>query len=884
VPVEYRILGNLEVAAGGRLLDLGGGVQRRLLAALLLRPNQVVPMSRLITVGWDAEPPATAVRQVRNRVAALRSILTRHGGLIDTADAGYRLRVAPGQLDSLVFDELVAGRRFAAALALWRGRPFDGLGVALSRDAAAWEDRWLGVVEAHADCSVADLTGLVAAYPLRERLIGRLMAALDRAGRRADAIRVYDELAARLADRLGIDPSPELRALRGRLLGTAPEPAGPTPRQLPADVAGFTGRAGELGRLDRMLSDAQAAPAVVISAISGTAGVGKTALALHWGHRVRDKFPDGQLYVNLCGFSPTAPVRPVDALGGFLRALGVPAERVPAPPAAAAALYQDLLVDRRLLLILDNAADAEQVQPLLPASTGSVAVVTSRSALPELPASHLLLEVLDPDEAVDLLARLLGQDRVAAVADAVAELARLCGYLPLALRIAAANLIDRPDIAGYVAELRTGDRLEELAIKGDPTAAVRGAFALSYGRLDGPAQRMFRLLGLAAAADVDVLATASLAAVEVPVAQRLLDRLAGAHLVEQPAAGRYALHDLLRWYARELADRDPERDAALERLLDHYVHAAAAADDILAPRVRLPVDPPAPGVVAVPMPDRPAAIAWVRAECGVLVSTVQYAYDLGFDQRALQLATVIDIDLDILGYWSERQAMSRVALAAAQRGGHDVGLGFAYHSVAGVQERLGDIDTAIRHYRLAVDAFDRAGDQTCVMFALINLAAMISGRCDPHDALPIIERAHALAVELGPPHRIGRVRNLMAEIRTAIGDHEQALVDSAAAMRLLLDDPPNPHVMVDAWFARGALLDLVGRHDEAAGCFRNGLDLARTTGNRLHVGHAHEHLGDNLHRTGRLDEARRSWRTALAVLEELGVAQASRVRTKLLGS
>jgi hypothetical protein len=277
VPVEFAILGSLEVRAGGRVVDLGGAVQRRMLAALLLRPNRVVTIERLVEVGWDGAPPSTAERQVRTRVAALRSILTRHD----------------------------------------------------------------------------DLAGLVAAHPLRERLVGRLMTVLAAAGRQDEALAAYDRLADRLADRLGIDPSPELRALRVRLLGGPPEPDVPTPQQLPADVTGFTGRVEDLDRLDRMLSDAQADHAVVISAIAGTAGVGKTALAVHWGHRVRSKFPDGQLYTNLRGFSQMAAVPAVDALGGFLRALGVSPEKVPTDLDAAATAYRGRGGAPRGLVVVD---------------------------------------------------------------------------------------------------------------------------------------------------------------------------------------------------------------------------------------------------------------------------------------------------------------------------------------------------------------------------------------------------------------------------------------------------------------------------------------------------------------------------------------------------
>jgi DNA-binding SARP family transcriptional activator len=643
--VEFRILGSLEVVAGGRTLDLGGAVQRRVLAALLLSPNRVVPIERLIEVGWDGTPPATAERQVRNRVAALRSILTRHGGFIDTEDSGYRLRVDQGASDALVFEDLVAQGRPGEALALWRGRPFEGLGTALARDASMWEDRWLAAVEEHAELSVDELSALVASYPLRERLVGRLMVALDRSGRRPDALAVYAELAGRLADRLGIDPSPELRRLRDSIedpAAAAPAPTGPTPQQLPGDVAAFTGRLAELERLDRAFSDGQAQRAVVISAIAGTAGVGKTALAVHWGHRVRSRFPDGQLYVNLRGYAQAAPVRPIDALGGFLRALGVAGERVPTDVDQAAALYQTMLADRQVLVLLDNATDAEQVRPLVPTTGSSFAVVTSRSALDGLDSIRFALEVLDGSEAIDLLTRILGAGRVAVEPAAVAELAALCAYLPLALRIAAANLIDGTGIADYVERLRTGNRLAELAVEGDPSAAVRGAFDLSYAGLDEPAQRMFRLLGLILGPDISVEAAASLAGVPVVEATALLARLVDAHLVER-VGGRYGCHDLLRLYAGELVGGGPEAADAEDRLLDHYLHTAYGASQVTEEIAGAPgLDDLRPGVFVRTMATPGEAIEWANAERATLVAAVRRTAAVGRDADVWRLALVLD--------------------------------------------------------------------------------------------------------------------------------------------------------------------------------------------------------------------------------------------------
>ena len=374
---------------------MGGAVQRRIIAALLLSPNRVVAIDRLVEVAWDGTPPATAHRQVRNRVAALRSILTRHGGIIETLDSGYRIRVGPDALDALPF-------RRAWSPPAGRGTRSRSGGVGRSKGSVTRSagtrrhGRRSGSASSRSTRSSPsdELAALVEAYPLRERLVGRLMSALDRDGRRDAAMAVYDDAGRPARRPRGYRSVPELRALHARLSGVAPGPAGPTPRQLPPDVAGFTGRVGDMGRLDQIAVGQPGVAGGRDLGDRGTAGVGKTALAIHWGHQVRDKFPDGQLYVNLRGFSQMAPVRPVDALGGFLRALGVPPERC-RPIGRRCALYRDLLADRRLLVFSTTRSMPTQVTPLLPGSTGSLAVVTSRSALVGLPARHLTLEVLD---------------------------------------------------------------------------------------------------------------------------------------------------------------------------------------------------------------------------------------------------------------------------------------------------------------------------------------------------------------------------------------------------------------------------------------------------------------------------------------------------------
>jgi tetratricopeptide (TPR) repeat protein len=490
--------------------------------------------------------------------------------------------------------------------------------------------------------------------------------------------------------------------------------------QLPMAVAGFTGRTDSLTRLDRLLTaDGEITATVVISAIGGTAGVGKTALAIHWAHQVRDHFPDGQLYVNLRGYAPTPPMRPIEALAQFLHSLGVAADQVPVELEEAAALYRTLLADKRVLVVLDNARHAEQIRPLLPGSPGCLVVITSRDRLAGLVATHgahrLSLDVLAPDEAVVLLARILGEERVATEPEATAEVAEACGFLPLALRIAAANLLDQPQhsIAGYVSRLRAGDRLGELAVDGDPQAAVGMAFDASYATLDPQARRLFRLLGLVPGPDVTAPAVAALTAMHLAPVEHVLERLAAAHLLEPRGGGRYGLHDLLRLYARrrtEAEDSEQERQAALERLLDWYLCSVDAAVRLLCPEVlRLPLpatDRPPP---SRPLEDNNSALAWLDAERPNLVAAVAHAAEHGPGQAAWLLADALRCYLVRRMYTADWLAVAHAGLAAAQADGDGRAEAAARLSLAELHSRQGRYLPAMEHCTQAVTLTRRTG-------------------------------------------------------------------------------------------------------------------------------------------------------------------------------
>jgi DNA-binding SARP family transcriptional activator len=614
--MEFCLLGPVLVRYGGAVIPVQAGKQRVVLAALLLNANQTTSLSALAEALWGPVPPPTARVTVQNYVMRLRRVLENHSGSrISTQPRGYLIRVDAGELDVIRFEELLGRARAAArdgswdqaatqarrALALWRGEPLADVDseVLADREVPRLEELRLQAVEARIDADlhlgrpsevIAELRQLVATHPLRECVHGLLMRALYRDGRQAEALAAYQHARQVLVEELGTEPGTGLRELHSQLLtadpalepaeswvpGSArPAPAGP--RQLPATVRHFTGRAAELAALTRLLDQAgeEAPGTVVISAIGGTAGVGKTALAVQWAHQIAERFPDGQLYVNLRGYDPARSVPATDVLAGFLRALGVPGPDIPAEQDERAARYRSLLAGRRILVILDNAGEAELVRPLLPGNPACTVVVTSRDSLAGLVARdgavRLDLDLLPEGDAVSLLRALIG-GRVDAEPEAAHVLADRCGRLPLALRVAAELAASRPaaPLAELTAELSVQQkRLDLLDAGGDPATAVRSVFSWSYRHLGAPAARAFRLAGLHPGPDLDSYAAAALTGSTVEQADRVLDVLARAHLILAARPGRYGMHDLLRAYALELAavhDGEGEQQAALTRL------------------------------------------------------------------------------------------------------------------------------------------------------------------------------------------------------------------------------------------------------------------------------------------------------------------------------
>lgn len=897
--MRFAILGALEVEAGGRQVPLRGPQQRVLLSVLLLNANRVVSTDRLVECLWNEHPPAAARSLLQGCVAQLRRTLRSDHDPgqqpLVTRAPGYCLQVAAGELDLDRFERLVAaaddpaiaGPESAAlldqALSLWRGPALDGVALdACQADLARLEERRLEVLERRIDLElrlgrhaslVGELEVLARGNPLRERFWAQLMLAQYAGGRQAESLATYQRLRRTLVEQLGVEPGPMTRQLQAAILSgadaarlftvaggemaaaavqdtapagsddePAPAPARTTPAQLPPSVVGFTGRSDYLTTLDRLLMNADDAAAVGV--VSGTAGVGKTALVVHWAHRVRQWFGDGQLYVNLRGFAPAPPVRPIEALAGFLQALGTPAEQIPVEVDQATALYRTLLAGKRMLVVLDNARSAEQVRPLLPGTAGCLVLVTSRDRLGGLVARdgahHLTLGVLDDDEAVALLTHMVGANRVEPEPEAAAELVRRCGRLPLALRIAAANLSVHPKrrLAEQVARLADGDRLSALEVDDDRESTVRAAFGLSYDVLDQPARILFRRLGLAPGPDVTAPAAAALADTTADQAAKLLNTLSRAHLVHQDERDRFAVHDLLCLYAAERVHQEDdaaERDAALGRLFDWYLTTADAAARLLYPdALRLPL--PTTGTVAgvrrgTEFADHAAALAWLEAELVNLVATIQYAAEHGPHAVSWLLADTLRGYFMLQVLPIEWQASAGAALSAARAADVPRAQMAAELSLAGSHQRQNRDEQAIEHYHRALAVNEVAGWAEGESTALGNLGTvyMTSGR--------LREAADHLARALEVDRRIGWLGGQAVKLgNLGIVSRRLGRLEAAAAqlseVRDLFGQLGSRHGEALADLNLGVVLHQLGRQQDAADQLTRALALTRELGDR----------------------------------------------------
>ncbi len=702
----------------------------------------------------------------------------------------------------------------------------------------------------------------------------------------------------RTAPGAGHAAEPRAAAEAAGSAATAPEAAPVAiPQQLPPDVAHFSGRERELAGLDALLRTGAASTtgrsptAAVIGVIAGSGGLGKTTLAVHWAHRVRDRFPDGQLYVNLRGFGPTGSAMTVaEAVRGFLDAFQVPAHRIPATVEAQTALYRSLLADRRVLILLDNARDAEQVRPLLPGSPGCLVVLTSRNELTGLvvaeQARPLPLDLLGRAEARELLVGRIGAERAAAEPQAVEDVVTVCAGLPLALAIVAARAATHPRfcIAALADELHDARGSLDAFEGGDATTDVRAVFSWSYHTLGDDTARLFRLLAVHPGPYIAAPAAASLAGVDVSQARRLLSRLTRAHLIAERSPGRYAFHDLLRAYAMELTqeyDREDDRRSALHRVLDHYLHSAIAAGRAFTPhREPIAVAPARPGVTVETFGEHAQALTWFTLEHPVLIAALQRAADASFETHAWQLAWSLMEYLDQLGHWHDQRTVHRIALGAAHRTADPAGQAYACHGMGLADLRMGRYDRARGHLLRSLNLHGEVANH--IGQARIHVALNMTAERQGRDEELLYHARRSLELYQVAGHRKGEAYalNNLGWAYARLGDFQQTLVHCAQALALLREAGDGRGESA-AWDSLGYAHHHLGDHQQAITCYRHAVALRRTLDERVREAESLHRLGDAQRTAGDVAGARMSWCAALSRFDALGHPDADRVRDEL---
>jgi len=929
--VLIRLLGAVEVVTdSGQAVEMGPPQRCTVLAALAVDAGRPVPVEVLLDRVWGTAIPDKARRALQAHVAHLRqSLRACTDGVLDAVEVvrrfdGYALTADRDRVDLHRFRDLVARARLSDTVAervwllrqaveLWAGQPLAGLAgdwAASVRAGCLREHLDAMVAWAQAEVAVANpvvtitpLTHLLTDHPLEEPLAAALVRALHAAGHTAEALACYTTVRQRLVEQLGADPGPQLReahqlVLRGTLEpqpdAGAPAAVPVVPRQLPPAVAPFAGRAATLATLTSLLpGPTDTGATVVISAIGGTAGVGKTALAVHWAHQVADRFPDGHLYIDLRGFGPGGQVvTPAEAVRRFLDALQVPPERIPVDLDAQVALYRSQMAVRRMLIVLDNARDSAQARPLLPASAGCLVLVTSRNQLSGLVAADgahpIDLDLLSTAEAHELLARRLGLHRVAAEPDAVAQVIVRCARLPLALALVAARAATRPQMALRVlaGELADAGQRWQALTGDDPHSDVRSVFSWSYQALTSAAARLFRLLGLHPGPDISAPAAASLAGIPPDAVRPLLAELIQASLLTEPTPGRYSFHDLLRDYATQLADSidaDEQRHQATGRILDHYLHTAHAGDRLLHPsRHPVPLALRQAGVTPEQLSDQARAWSWFAAHRPVLLAAVAHAAATGYDTHTWQLAWAVATFLDRRGHWHDLMAVGRTSAAAAQRLADITAQARSHHNVASAYMQLGRLDEAHTELRHALDLDARTDNQMQQAHTHLSLGYLSGQRGQFAQALHHAWQALHLCQAIGYQAGQAQALNSIGWNHTLLGEHEQALTYCQQALTLYrqLGDR---HGQAVTWHSLGHAHHHLGRHTRALTCYQHALTLSRDVGDRYYEAAALTNLGDTHHTTGNPHAARDAWQEALTILSDLDHPNAAQVRAKLAG-
>ncbi|MFE2645447.1 BTAD domain-containing putative transcriptional regulator [Streptomyces nigra] len=957
--LRFSVLGPVRVWRGSEQLSTGSPQQRALLAALLLREGRTATAAELIDALWGEEPPSQALAAVRTYASRLRKVLDP--GVLVSESGGYAVRdLAEGALDLAVAQELAtraeqarntadlhrAGKALSQALALWDGEALAGVPGPYAETQRTRLEEWrLQLLEARLDMeiergrlveAIGELTALTAAHPLRERLRELLMLALYRSGRQAEALAVYADTRRLLSDELGVLPRAGLQELQQRILeadpglatSSTPKPESTTttvrPAQLPPTAPDFTGRAALVGEMTDALASANGrVPAV--SALAGIGGVGKTTLAVHVAYQARAAFPDGQLYVDLQGAGPKA-AEPATVLASFLRALGTAESAIPDSLEERAALYRSVLDGRRVLVLLDNARDAAQVRPLLPPTGACAALVTSRVRMVDLVGAHLVdMDAMSPDEALSLFTKIVGEERVASEREAALDVVAACGFLPLAIRIAASRLAARRTWTVSVLAAKLVDerrRLDELQA-GD--LAVKATFELGYGGL-GPAQaRAFRLLGLADGPDISLAAAAAVLDLPVDHAEDVLETLVDMSLLESAAPGRYRYHDLVRLYARACAVRDEqsqnELDAPLSRLLDFYLATAARVYAFERPGDRLVDHLEVTEYPGLEFSDRDAARDWLYAETGCLLATVRQTpaterlrkkvdlllatrdlaesgdavtlYEpaavalrdasvaVGDKHAEVRVRAILARTHSLSGRFQDADEEAREARSLCASVNDAWVTGDVLNTSAGIALHYGRDTEAESYLRKAIESSRSTGDQPALATALVSLSRIhrMTGRessavllarqgVDIRDglghALPGAGARYALGMALAAIGSTGEAMNVLGEALQVFRDSRQRFWEGMTLARI-----------AETYLAMGS-------PQEAANAAEQSLAVLPGTAAERQRAATLTVLGRALHGIGHTDRATACWIEAQALYEELGSSEGKAVR-ELLG-
>ncbi|GAA4529089.1 AfsR/SARP family transcriptional regulator [Amycolatopsis samaneae] len=905
MPIELWLLGSIEVRVDGEVVEVGPARQRSVLAALAVDANEVVPIDQLVDRVWGDHPPQTARDTLYGYLHRLRRALSGITGIsIERRSGGYLLTIDPAAVDLVRFGHLIGSARAAddderalgfldEALALWRGEPlaaldtpwFDTVRRRLEQDRRAAESHRaeLALRNGRHGEMVSVLHQLAETHPLDERLAEHLMSALYLSGRHADALNHYQLLRRTLVEELGTEPNARVQELYQRILHDEPgfeQPAAmspiPVPRQLPAAPRGFTGRREELHHLDEIMGSSRESE-LRLAVLDGPGGMGKTWLALTWAQTAADRFPDGHLFADLRGFSPTeVPTDPTTVLRGFLAALGVASDAVPSDPQAQTGLFRSLVADKQLLVVLDNARSAGQVAPLLPGSSRCMVLITSRNRLTELltrhSASAVRVNVLSDEEARQSLAARLGRARVAAEPDAASALIARCGQFPLALGIVANRAAAYPGfpLAALADELR--DVTTRLAVLDDdnPASSLPAVLSWSHNTLTPRQARVFALLGLAPGPDIGLSAATALTGLPTPDLRTVLRALEDLHLVEQHVPGRWRAHDLIKLYAAERAGHDLSEDDRTEsqrRLLDFYLHTAYAADRLLEPHgSSISLAEPVAGARPQPLARLADAIRWFSTEHQVLLAAQQCAASLGRHTHVWQLAWALDNFHYRQGPVQAELAMWRAGLTAANHL-DDVDIRILAHRGLGhaaADARLHD--EATENLTQALKLAEHADDRDAQARAYHILARVHDDQGDHRQALKHATTALNLYRTLDLPFQEAAALNEVGWQQAQLGQYDSALAHCGAALELT-----RRHNYQDFEAASldslGYIAYHTGEHALALERYQQALVLYRALGHTYSEAETLEYLGLTHRALGHHEDARYLWRRSIQLFE-----------------